>query len=294
MPLAPPVVIPAPRRDPWPNGLVDYAREESRFFEHRATVAGVGTEGESATDDERFAAGIQFAPLVCTDPERFGLCSGTTKTTGLNRPDGRGFLPSAIIGRDSCATFGWKQADYEQRARDLLADLLSTGIEAELWTGATEPTNPNFSDGSATILGGGTVGLSTALALLVQAIADGNGGVGVIHARPKLVSLWCCLGCLCGGDDGMLRTCTGIPVVAGSGYPGTGPNGEAITATDEWAFATDGVDVHVGPPVLIPDNLTQATDRESNTVEYRAEQVAAALFNGCVLSAVDVDLTATI
>jgi hypothetical protein len=272
--IGPTVVIEPPDREPWRNGLTQ-------------TVPVV------THDDDRFVAGVGFSPLSCTAVESLEVCDAASLATDPSRPARRLFQPFVLVGRDICSPVQWQTSGGQERAREHLTLLASKVIESELATAAVTETNPHFASASTTILGTGAQTPEIALALLVQAIADGSSGVGVIHARPKLVAIWAAAGLIHVGADGILRTVGGTPVVAGSGYTGTGPNGEAVTTTSEWAYATDNVAVHIGPAVLVPDNLTQSTDRTNNILAWRVEMGAVAVWGGCLTVAVEVNPTAS-
>lgn len=252
------------------------------------TFAGTGLSGNQ-TQMTGDGTGLTPSGAVTVATTQGGTNSAT-KSTGANHPGLRSFMPYPLYARDSCSTIGWRSADYERRARELLMIGESEAIEREIWTGTRQPTNPRFNNGATTV--GTAQGRALGLALLVQAIADGNGGIGMIHARPKLVELWHASGGLYRDAlSGLLFTATGIPVVAGAGYPGTGPADQATSATSEWAFATDIVSVHLGPVFVTPDSgeWAQATNRSTNVVEWRAERGVVAVWNGCVLAAVEVN-----
>ena len=87
-------------------------------------------------------------------------------------------------------------------------------------------------------------------------------------------------------DDGgtLVTKSKGSIVVAGAGYPGTGPTG-ASNATPEaghsWAYATGMVDVRLTNVVVSPDKLAMAIAPGTNEVTYRASRFAAVSFDPC-------------
>ena len=75
----------------------------------------------------------------------------------------------------------------------------------------------------------------------------------------------------------------------GSGYPGTGPDGQVASYSHSWAFGTGAV------RVLLGDVATNVTDsstvtRTTNLVEIRAERPVLAAFSSCCLVAAHVNL----
>lgn len=282
MGIGPAMVVPAPVLPAPPFGLL--------------AVADVIDHG---ADDEHWINGITLTPEQCGAIEGWtpDCGPGDDKASGPNRSAPRPADPFVLIGRDQCSTFSHRAAEYQARARRHLAAQESRGAEAELWSGALAPTNARLAAGAGVpVLGGGVLGLRRSLATLVQGLADRRAGRGLIHARPYLVELWGGLGLL-RQNGRRLETITGHHVVAGTGYPGSGPEAQATTATSEWAFATDALVVHRGPVVVYPDNanadqaLAEATDKTTNTVEFRAERPYAIAWGGCALVAVNVNPT---
>jgi hypothetical protein len=94
-----------------------------------------------------------------------------------------------------------------------------------------------------------------------------------------------------------LQTLGGTPVIVGSGYTGTGPDGATgATATDinKWIYATGTVRTYVGKIDVVNDNLSQAYDVSGNANDMRIKAIrpAAVYFDTSIHLAVRVDLTA--
>jgi hypothetical protein len=274
----PALVIAAPALTPPPNGLLRAAT----VIEH---------------DELHFGSALEWSPEGCGSAQVVDPCAVTDKGSAGNRPANIRYDAFVVEAHDACSTFGWQAADYDGRARRAIVARESKAVEAEYWSGTLKPANPHLakptsSNGPAvtTLAGGAAQSLRLGLALLAQSIADGNGGTGMIHARPFLVELWWGLDLLYRDAGGRLLTGNGNLVVPGSGYPGTGPNGEAITASSEWAYATDEVIVHRGPVFTPTTGVNgQSMDRALNEVISRAERPYALAVNGCVLSAVNIN-----
>jgi len=274
MAIGPSQPVPSPPLVPAPFGLI-------------ATAAVVDHA------DERFVNGISYDPESCEDAVIWPIVCQSDQTPADDKPDPAArpgwqtYHPFAAIAGDVCSTFGFQAADYQARARRLLAARESKAAEAGLWSAPNLPDDNGrlAAAEDVDVVGGGTVPRRRALAELVQYLADSNGGRGMIHARPLLVELWTADG-LIFREQNKLVTGTGILVVAGTGYPGSGPDGEA----GEWAFATDPVVVHRGPVFLSPEDFNDAVDKRTNTVVFRAERALAPIFAGCALGAVSVDV----
>jgi hypothetical protein len=71
----------------------------------------------------------------------------------------------------------------------------------------------------------------------------------------------------------------GFVVVAGAGYPGTGPTGQA---GPNWMYATSMVNYRLGPIEVNFGDTNAYMDRASNTLTYRALRVGATDFAGPV------------
>lgn len=252
----------APAITPPPNGLLNTAA----VIDH-------------GPDDIRWLGGISFspenfAPAVVLDP-----CATTPFEYERNRAPQRSVLPFPIEAYDQCSSFGFSKADYEGRARRALAARESEAIEKELDTGSGNTDNPHFQDGDFTSVIAGTFGIDRSLGIAVQAIADNRLGIGMIHARPSIVTAWNHAGALLFRNN-KIYTIGGHLVVPGSGYSGAAVNGTPPTTTSEWVYVTDMLIVHRGPvEVFTPEAGLQYVDRATNTVEVRAQRTASVVGN---------------
>jgi len=200
---------------------------------------------------------------------------------------------------DRCSTFGWQARDFQGRARRALLASQSRIVETELLTGAIaqEAGFPNlYLQGPQTVdlSPGGSSPLVYALAALQQAIAEGQNGRGMIHATIPTVTLWLAASAI-RRDGNLLVDALDNIVVPGAGYDGGGPGGTAPDPTGEtaWAYATGIVEVRQADVTILPGSLDEALDRASNTIAWRAERTVAAWWDGCVSSAINVNLCET-
>lgn len=168
----------------------------------------------------------------------------------------------------------------------------SKAMEAEIWTGAQNITgvfggSRNFQT-DATVVNTEPVGYGFGLAVAGQALANcGLGSRGFIHAPPLVVAMWTADGFLEEDDRGRLVTVVrGDVVVAGSGYPGTGPNGSPISGNQSWIFATGPVAYKLGDVEVYTRDIAQSIDRTTNTLTIRAAQQAIVAFDPCCQFAV--------
>lgn len=208
------------------------------------------------------------------------------------------FAPFEVYTELTCQTSG-RTVDMEelqQIAKDQLRVGATKAIEAELWTGAQSALGtldtPNLQTG-ATIVGGGTaVDYSFGLAVAGQALANcGIGARGFIHAPPIVAQMWAAQGHTEEDDRGRLITKTrGDVIVVGSGYPGTGVNGAAVSGNESWIFATSPVAVAMDPePQAVSEKLEENIDRSTNTFTARAVTLAVYMFDPSCQFAIKVD-----
>lgn len=248
--------------------------------------------------DVRWTQGIRWSPEECL-PETDSLWWACVEEGGdapdFEKETGAGQLieeyqPFVAWAGDACSPFGWNERDYQGRARRKLLANESRIIEAELWTGARAATagypNRFLADaGRVTQLESGVrTPHASALAELESALAECGGGDHMIHAMPRLVSLWSRNGMVTPSPDGrVLRTALGTVVVPGAGYNGSGPGGSPAEGDrdDSWAYGTGMVRVWRGPVVVLPGDFASAVDRETNLVTFRAERFVAATWDQC-------------
>jgi hypothetical protein len=236
--------------------------------------------------DERWVNGFAYAPEspYMASPI-FDLCDHSyEKNVTAASPPITG-QPYGIVANDTCSTFSYKWRDYAARATRLLMANESWVIARELWTN-TLGLNTCFTNAPSIVdatPGSGAVSLTLALAYIEQAYADYAPGVRpYIHMRPYAITA--IAGRTGAGEyirkEGNRRyTTMDSLIVADTGYPGTGPAGQAVGADSEWIFATSPVVVRHSPISVIPNNLSEATLRRENQVTFYAERAAHASFD---------------
>jgi hypothetical protein len=248
---------------------------------------------------DRWENGFAFLPENCTGAGIDDPCDSDGKTIGEN-PDIVEVQPFYVWAGSKCTPFQWQTFDYQARARRLLGASLSKQIEKEFWTGtfarAKGWSNPYLANALASdvVVTSGTP--IEALACLEQGLAEcGTGQRGMIHATRQVVSTWSEQNLL-RREGNLILTIHDTIVVPGAGYDGSDPYNAAPKNQSIWAYATSGeVDIRLSDVRLIPDPndpqaVMQATDRSVNTIEWRAERVASAVWDGCCLLAAEVAL----
>lgn len=166
-------------------------------------------------------------------------------------------------------------------------------VEREFWTGGLREGMENahyLASSDAEVVNpavGSPVKTKYGLALLEQALGDDSiGGRGVIHATRGVASA---LG-FKGGSNGRIETPIGNYLVAGSGYTGTGPDGEEPTGDQAWMYATGPVVVRLGPADMYQEREKISLDIRNNTIHYKGLRAAAAYWTNNSHFAVLVDL----
>lgn len=203
------------------------------------------------------------------------------------------------------STLGFLGLDRIARIKRQLEGVSQHALELELWDGAIRKgeshDNKALTASTATILSSGTaLSAKRALALLEHYIGQTSDGgeQGVIHMTRDMVAILSSNSNMLFHDKGKehLQTMGGTPVIVGSGYSGTGPDGATgATASDtnKWIFATGKVKVFLGNVDVVNDNLAQAYDVSGNQNDMRLKAIrpAAVYFDTSIHLAVRVDLS---
>ncbi len=214
--------------------------------------------------------------------------------------------PFFIEAEELRSGLGFLGLDRIGRLKRQLEGVTQHAMEVELWDGAIRKgeshSNLALSDAAATILNSGTaLSPKRALALLEYHIglASDGGEQGLIHMTRDVAALLSSNSNMLFHDKERehLQTMGGTPVVVGSGYTGTGPDGATgATATDtnKWIYGTGTVRVYLGDIDVVNDNLAQAYDVAGNQNDMRLKAIrpAAVYFDTSIHLAVRVDLTA--
>lgn len=246
--------------------------------------------------EEVWENGVKWESLTCEPARGIGapdcdpeLTPGLPKNlTGGNGPDGLA-SPITVYGHWTCTPIGNSQEIATERATQHLTLREEARVEQAIWTGDLE-NEPNFRD--AAVLGGGTaVSIRRGVAMLEKAIAVEYGAQGVIHLTREVASLALEKGVV-ESKGGRLFTKLGTPVVAGTGYDGTGPTGSAPLGDDEaWAYVTPamfGYRSEIFYPSSIPYDLL---DRAQNNLYAVAERTHLIGWDDCGVSAVLLSFT---
>jgi len=212
------------------------------------------------------------------------------------------YSPYQIVVPFQCSTFGMMGMDYQAIAMDRLDSVQYKALEYELWNGNADPTNPSLvrttpNDDLHILNPGGAAAptpVAPALALSSWLRRWPNcsaGGRGMIHATPALVERWVNLYDALSDGTRLVTIGRGDVIVNGAGYSGNGPLGQPSPPDGTvWAYATGPVDIRMGDKEMYPKDIAGALDRSTNTVVYRAERTASAVFDPCCTFAILVDV----
>lgn len=253
-----PELINAPEPPPRPYGLFDVALGPMPF----PVPAAVGN-------------GIQYVPDTCEDDVFLYAMNcppvSGSKTFSANESPVSG-APFGVVTTYQCSSIGYSFDYARDKVLTRMALREQRAVERRVWQGA--PAGgiggiPGLFQ-SATSLGSATCP-TAAIQLLEQALADNGVVGGLIHARPGMSSHLSRSYQLKQGPGRGLSTWYGTPVVFGQGYDGTGPAGQATTATTEYMYASGRVLIWA-TDVEVPDPR-QTMDFSTNTVYTIAEKV---------------------
>lgn len=254
-------------------------------------------------DSVHWQQGVTWIERCPTGDTTYDECLSVTGTGAPPEPPAktpnvdqefRGATPFTVVAEFQCTPVGL--GDAQAVAQDALARVEQHQLETAFWTGAAADQTVVFphlaADGE--VLDGDIVlqsvatpvvtgaDVAAALGALEQELADCYKGQGLIHvprsALPTLTA-WN----LVREDGGRLMTPNGNRIVAGGGYPGTGPDGSAPADGTTWIYATGAAWGYRSNVYFtqVRDSLNRAT----NTLRMQAERSYLIGFECCLLAA---------
>ena len=258
-----PALIEAPPPPPPPYGLFNVALGPMPFPEPAAVGGGVIYVPDTCVED------IFLYDMTC--PPVTGTKTFSAIDTAVSGS------PFAVITSYTCGSIGYSFDEVAQRVRTRMQLRAQRAVERRVWQGQA----PDQGQGAIVGLFRNATNLGSALCitegfrLLEQALADNGVVGGIIHARPGMAPHVAQSHLYEYAGPGRLTTCIGTRLCFGQGYDGTGPTGQATTATTEWIYASGRVLIWQDPEITVPP-LGQTMDRSTNQVYALAEQVYAA------------------
>lgn len=272
-----PTLIEPPTPPPPPYGIFNVALGPMPFPQTEAQGGGVIYVPDSCVED------VFLYDLTC--PPVTGSKTFSPIDTAVSGS------PFAVITSYTCGSIGYSFDEVERRVR-LRAQLFAQrAVERRVWQGQA----PNQGQGPIVGLFRNATNLGAALCitegfrLLEQALADNGIMGGTIFARSGMGPYMAQSHLYEYGTGGRLVTCNGTRICLGQGFDGTGPTGQAVTATTEWIYASGRVLIWQDPEIFVPPQ-GQTLNRATNQVTTVAEQIYAAAVE-CGVWAVEVTRT---
>ena len=255
-------------------------------------------------DSVHWQNGVTWIERCPTGDTTYDECLSVTGTGSAPAPPAktpnveqelRGATPVTVIAEFQCGPVGLGEA--QTVAQDALARVEQHQLETAFWTGlAADRTvvfphlaaDAEITDGdvvlqttASPVITGADV--ATALGALEQELADCYKGQGLIHVPRSALPTLTAWKLARLDDDGRLVTPGGNLIVAGGGYPGTGPDGSTPADGTTWMYATGAAFGYRSNVFFtqVRDSLNRAT----NTLRMQAERTYLIGFECCHLAA---------
>lgn len=228
----------------------------------------------------------EFTPELCGPGGTARVCQSDTKDLTATG-DTVSFAPYWIHQGTSCERGSGAATFEDTRGRALRALEVNTShlIENALWTGQVDgnAVNHPLADTDAFQPNGRTaVGLTTGIWDIIEYFNDTIGGAtGFIHVEQRVVPFLMFYGLAERNGNILQVRGTDHRFVAGTGYPGTDPDGAAPAAGESWIYGTTPTEVRYDPISVLPGSESEALNRSTNVVEVRAERLAVAYWDEC-------------
>jgi hypothetical protein len=223
-------------------------------------------------------AGLQYVPDDCEDDIflyqiNCPPVSGSKTFSGVETAVSG--APFAAITSYTCGSVGFSLEEAEARVRLRMSLREQRAVEKRVWQGFNNSNGQGVMAGLLASAAAVDLGASScpteAVAKLEQALADNAIVGGLIHARPYMASHLAASHLTEITGPRTRATYAGTPIVFGRGYAGTGPTGQAVTATAEYMYVSGRIAIWAGD-VQVPDPR-QTFDRTNNQVLILAERV---------------------
>lgn len=276
--LAPAQLVQGPPRTPLQFGL----------FSHVAPRTG---------DDGRWQiSGVEWETLTCAPAGGRGMdyCDpddvvGLPKTlTRQDTPEGAA-TPFTVYGWHNCSPIGTSYERGLQLAEQHLIAREEARVERAIWTGDLGNT-PSLRDATKVYDVANGVSVVEGVAFLESWSANQYGSQGVIHMTRGFATQALAKGVV-KANGPRLFTVLGTPVVAGAGYDGSGPTGEADPATlHSWAYITPAIFGQRGEILPSSGRPYDLLDRGTNDLHSIAERTHLIGWEDCGVGAILLNL----
>ncbi len=237
-------------------------------------------------DSDRWQSGVTWESITNDDVESLGAAAPHSVDPSNGVPITGEATPFTVYGMFQASPAAYSPQDAQAKALEHLLAREEQKVEALLWSGA-ESNEPSLAAATTTVVTAGT-DAAASLAALENTVAVQHGNLGVFHmTRGTALQL---LGQqLLTVRGGGLYTQVGTPVVAGGGYPGTGPVTDPATDDADatgWVYATPplfGYRSEPFPSSAVPGDLLDTRNNDLFSVVERTYVVG---FDPCGVYAV--------
>ena len=257
-----------------------------------------------APDSVHWQQGVAWVERCPAGDTTYDECLAVTGTGAPPEPPAktsnveqtyRGATPFTVIAEFECTPIGL--GDAQTIAQDALDRIEQHQLENAFWTGQAADQTVVFPHlgADAEVLDGDVVlqpaatpvvtgaDVASALGALEQELADCYKGQGLIHVTREALPTLAAWNLIRLDDRGRAVTTNGNLVVAGGGYPGTGPDGAAPAAGSTWIYATGAAWGYRSNVYFT--QVRDSLDRASNTLRMQAERTYLIGFECCLLAA---------
>lgn len=249
-----------------------------------------------ADESNRWQNGIQWEPLTCepvSGRAGAGCVSPDEEVLGLPKnldPNSGGIGEAAafaIYGHYTCSPVGHTLEEIQAFSDAHLLAREEAGVEATLWDGRLG-NSPNFQDDAVDLTSGGAVTPLRALAQVEDFIATEYGSLGLIHMTRGALVILSEFGVIT-GNGSKLVTAAGTPVVAGAGYPNTGPSGSAPAAGNYWIMGSPALFGYRSEVFNSSNRPGDLLDRANNVMTAISERNYLLAYDDCGVGAAQFD-----
>lgn len=199
--------------------------------------------------------------------------------------------PFTVYGSYKCSTGGRSVSEAMEIAANRLRRNKESGVESIFWTGNTSvgTISPSLQGGNPSCdifpidltPSSGAVTPVTAIATIESNMVECiPGGVGVFHVNLGFLE-FLHSNLLAKESKGKFYTPAGQLIIAGAGYPGTGPGNIPVDPGETWVFATGLMAVYSSDIFYTPSDIGQAIDRRINDITFYAEQTFSVIWECC-------------
>lgn len=275
MSFAPKPVVDGPIKQPFPFG----------FFS-------VAAPREPGAGSPHWQNGIQWESLGCPGLGSFGdvECDHSSHADFPKTFESSDHLneatPFGVYGEYVCKAPGHTIEHAQEFAAQRLLTFEQAEVERIFWTG--EKGNPSLLGSTIETVTTGEVSAMCAMGALENFISSHYGVNGVIHAS-RGAALALMAADLVEAKGSMLQTKIGTPVIAGAGYPRTGPDGDIPNNHSTWVFASPMPIVYRSEIFAPSAQATDLLDRGTNELYGIAERTYVIGFDDCGIGAAKID-----